>query len=539
MVNTDVLVIGGGGAGLRAAIAAAQSGARVLMVSQSRVGYGNNTAIAFGNMCAIVTPEDSPQAYLKDTILAGRYINDPRLVALLADKSANQVSDLEHLGVSFVRKEGELEIGLVPGHSYPRRVSAVKKGLGFSLPLRATAEAIGVSFLEGIFITKLVNEGGIRGAIGIDIDGVTFVIEAKAVILAAGGLGQVYLNTTNAASTTGDGYALAYETGAVLQDMEMVQFYPTATVEGTTKQIVLYEFIVHQAGGIIRNIDGEDVLEKYGLNNPGIMTRDRLARAMMTELVEGRDTGGALAMDLSNIKRDVVGKVQSLLPKRAQTSQANSIPVAPAAHFQMGGIRIDDACKTSIDGLFGAGEVCGGVHGANRLGGNSLTDIFVFGERAGMKAASWALEQPQTSISEPLIKAECKRLLSIANNTGKNRLQEIRHRLKSTMWLKSGIIRSNQSLSEALADIEQLRHHLVSAQITEVGGLIKAVKIRNMINVSEMIIRSALLRTESRGAHFRTDYPEKNDERWLGNIYIRKGKQNMLLKYSSLTAPPT
>lgn len=529
-MNTDVLVIGGGGAGLRAAIAAAKHGVKVVLVSQSRAGYGNNTAIAAGNMCVVIKPEDSPEAYLKDTISAGRFINDQKLVELLAEGSTQQVFELAQLGIAFRRNDGELIVSAVPGHSYHRCVAAVKKGVGFTLPLRAASVACGVELVEGMLVTRLIGEGRIQGAIGIDVDGNVFVINSKAVVLASGGLGQLYSRTSTATGTTGDGYALAYEAGASLQDMEMVQFYPTGTAAGAKSQIILYEFIVGQMGGTIRNAIGEDILEKYGLRDPSHMTRDRLARAMMTELIRGRDIQGALALDLSNVPKEAMRQVQDLLPTRIRASDKVTLSVTPVAHFQMGGIKIDEDCSTSLPGLFAAGEVCGGVHGANRLGGNSLTEIFVFGKRAGLSAASKALETPPAKIRLKQIEPELQRIRTLVSQDGECLLEDGLRQIKRTMWLKAGIIRSDTSLSEALVDLQQIRYGLGKARVTGPRQLIEAIRLANMVTVAEMIIRSALLRTESRGAHYRTDYPEENNGQWLSNIVICKKDDAMVLE---------
>lgn len=529
-IDSDVLIIGGGGAGLRAAIAASQKGTRVLLVSHPRAGYGNNTAIAFGYMSVVINPDDSTQAYMKDTISAGCLINNRKLVESLAVGSVNQVRDLEQLGITFVKKDGQLAVNLVPGHSYPRTIAAVNKGLGFTVPLRVKAEALGVKFLEGVSITKLVNGAAIKGAIGINNKGVHFVIEAKAVILATGGLGQLYANSSNAISATGDGYALAYEIGAFLQDMEMVQFYPTATTEGNVKKIVLYESIVAREGAIIRNSDGEDVLQRHGLTDPRSMTRDRLARIVMNELIEGRHIEGSLMLDLSNLSSDALNRVQQILPKRVKTHSRNNVLVTPVAHFQMGGITIDDNCRTGIDGLFAAGEVCGGIHGANRLGGNSLTEIFVFGEKAGIKAAEEALKRRNPGILKKEIDAECKRLSLLANNRGDCRLNEIESELKNVMLRKSGIIRSRQSLNEALVDIEQCRKYFDKAMVRGPKDVLDAIRLNNMLTVSEIIVRSALMRNESRGAHFRADYPEQDDQKGIIKVVIRKKNQAMNIR---------
>ncbi len=529
-VTTDVLVIGSGGAGLRASIAAAEQGAAVLLVSQSRVGYGNNTVMAGGIMCAVVEPEDSPEIYLRDTVLGGRFINDQGLVETMAGDSLRQVHELSSLRVTFSRHDGELVVSSLPGHTYPRGVGAVQKGPGLTLPLRDRAQACGVAFAEGVLVTRLIVEGNrLQGAVGIDSQGRVMVINAKTAVLASGGLGQLYLRTSTAAGTTGDGYALAYEAGVPLQDMEMVQFYPTSTTTGAENWIVIYEFALGRAGGTIRNSWGEDILEKHGLRDTALLTRDRLSQVMMTELIEGRGIQGALTLDLTALSEDALEKVRGLLPASVAAEDKRTFLVTPAAHFQMGGVRIDKDSRTGLNGLFAAGEVCGGVHGANRLGGNSLTEIFVFGEKAGRLAAKTAQEAGKVALSQVQVDAELQRLRSMVSRKGSANLDKLRHRLRNLMWLKAGIVRSQQSLQEVLADSEDIRHRLEGAAVTELKQLMTAVKLDNMLTVAEMISRSALLRTESRGAHYRTDYTEENGAEWLKNVVISKKGSTMAL----------
>jgi len=536
-INTDVLVIGGGGAGLMAAIAAAQKGSKVLLASYSRVGYSNNTAIAAGYMCVVTKPDDSMQAYFRDVMSAGCLINNRKSVELLAVGAINQIYDLEQLGVSFVREDGELAVASVPGHSYPRRVFVVNKGLGFTIPLRVKAESLGVSFLEGVLITRLIKGESIKGAMGINNKGVLFVIEAKAVVIATGGLGQLYSNTSNAARATGDGYALAYKAGATLQDMEMVQFYPTATTIGTTKQVLLYEFIVGEEGAFIRNSKNEDIIQKYGLTNPMNRTRDKLARAMMTEIIEKRHIGGSLLLDLSNTSDKALNRIQQYLPKQVRTHSRNNVMMTPVAHFQMGGISIDDNCRTSIDGLFAAGEVCGGTHGANRLGGNSLTEIFVFGGKAGRKAGEEFMKRRKSGITEKEIDTECQSIHSLSSNRGDCQLNELKSELKTIMWGKAGIIRNRQSLNEALVDIKRISESLNKTMVMGPKDLLDIIILGNMLTVSEMVVRSALMRNESRGAHFRVDYPQQNNEQWLSNVIVSKKHQAIILSNTKIQVP--
>ncbi|MEK7847399.1 MAG: FAD-binding protein, partial [Chloroflexota bacterium] len=377
-VSAPVLIIGGGGAGLRAAIAAGQSGAAgVVLASKSRPGYGNNTAIAGGAFAAATgwrDPLDNPKAHARDTVTGGRFVNDQALVATVARGGERQVRDLEAFGVHF-RKEGDkILIARAPGHSHARHVYGEHRiGTDFSLPLRAQAEGCGARFLEGAFITRLLERGGrVVGALAVDRAGEPLVLQAAVTILACGGLGQLYLHTNNAAGTTGDGYALAYQVGLPLRDMEFVQFYPTALGEWGSRTLI-YEAFVFSGGAIIRNSRGEDVRVRHGLQDPMLFTRDRLARAMITEIREGRAVDGKLTLDLTPVPPDTLAKLVSLLPGEERDRRA--FPVAPTTHFAMGGVEIDPSAHTAREGLLACGEVCGGVQGANRLGWNALTEV--------------------------------------------------------------------------------------------------------------------------------------------------------------------
>ncbi|MGD9077447.1 MAG: FAD-binding protein, partial [Desulfobacteraceae bacterium] len=300
-VSCDVLVIGGGGGGLRAAIEARERGADVLVVSKSRVGYGNNTYVSKAAFSATGwgDPEDGPQVHLKDTVIGGRFLNDQNLVALMAEQAGSQVPFLEKCGVIFWKKEGKVRVAKAAGHSFARHVHAARRvGSELILPLKAYAKRIGVRFGDRVFVTKLLSSGDrIAGAFGVTENGVFQVFAAQCVILATGGFANVYLHTNNAPGITGDGQALAYELGLPIKDMEFVQFYPTATGK-LGRSILLYEVFVLGAGAKLKNAKGEDIIEKHGLSDPMVLTRDRLARAIMGEIAKGLDVEGGVIMDL-------------------------------------------------------------------------------------------------------------------------------------------------------------------------------------------------------------------------------------------------
>ena len=531
-VTTDVLVIGGGGAGLRAAIEARERGAEVLLVSTSRAGYGNNTAKAGGAFAAATgwrDAKDNPDVHFRDTVLGGRYMNDQRLVQVMAEHAAQQIADLERFGVNFRKFEGKIWVTGAPGHSYPRHVIADSGiGAGLSVPMRKYALNAGVATREDVLITRLlVKDKAVVGAMSLDERGSVFIFHARSIILAAGGLGQVFLRTNNAATATGDSYWLAYEAGLALKDMEFMQFHPTALGRYGQRGL-LYEAFVARAGGILKNNRGEDVLKRHGMDDPTAVTRDMLARAIMLEVIEGRGVGGGVILDLSGVPQERLERMQRLLPAPSRTKR--TFTVAPTAHFFMGGVNIDEGCQTGLEGLYAAGEACAGVHGANRLAGNAISEILVFGTIAGENAARRVLSMKAAPpVDQALVSQEVERLNILASARGTEDIRELRQSLKQTMWYKGGVVKSGQGLGEALKEIAALKERWQSVAVSSHSELCEALQLQAMLGVSEMICRAAQHRTESRGAHYRSDYPEENNREWLKNIVIQKQGDRMVL----------
>ena len=531
IVSCDVLVIGGGGSGLRAAIEARERGADVLVVSKSRVGYGNNTYMSKAAFSATGwgDPKDSPQVHLKDTVIGGRFLNNQKLVALMAEQAGSQVPFLEKCGVIFWKKEGKVGVAKAAGHSFARHVHAKSRvGGELILPLKAYAKNIGVRFGDKVFVTKLFSSGGrIAGASGLTENGIFQSFEAPCVILATGGFANVYLHTNNAPGITGDGQALAYELGLPIKDMEFVQFYPTATGK-LGHSILLYEVFVLGAGAKLKNAREEDILEKHGLTNPMGLTRDRLARTIMWEIAEGLDVEGGVIMDLSPIPEAKMARLGPLFPSKRSVDRKSFI-VSPTTHFCMGGGTIDKNAETSVPGLFAAGEVGVGIHGANRLAANALCEVFTIGQIAGRAAAQrlGEMEAQKTLLDE--IAAEKARLESLFFH-GRQGLKTLSRLLKEVMWQKAGIVRHQGSLEEVLQRIEAFRSLHSKPQVTNWAQLIRYLEFQNMLLVSEMVCRAALLRTESRGSHYRSDYPAEDNDHWLKNIVLRKGDRGMGLE---------
>ena len=536
VIRTDVLVIGGGGAGLRASIEAHEQSAEVLLVSHSRAGYGNNTSISGGGFAAVLSsskdsagPEDRCEWHLEDTITGGYFLSNQELVELMVRGAEPQVRQLRRFGVSFSTPQ-ELpwvKLSVDPGHRRSRMVYGQHAfGTDFTFPLRRYALSCGVKFLEGVLITRLLlQEEQVVGAMGVDTRGQVLVLLAAAVVLASGGLGQLYLRNDNAAGTIGDGYALAYEAGATLMDMEFVQFYPLSL--GSGNPAVFYECLLG-AGGKLVNKFGEDILARHDLVHPRQLTRDRLSRAMAKEVAEGRGFGPSLLLDLGDISAEKLRVLQPILPKAVRGGRRRCW-VAPTAHFQMGGVRINERAETSISGLYAAGEVCAGLHGANRLSGNALTELWVFGSLAGREAARRARETGRVRAAPGLISDEVRRLQKIASSPGEERPELLHRQLKELMWDKVGLIREAPGLQQALEELISLEGRWRRSSVRDGRELQRVLKLGRGLRVSQMICRAALYRTESRGAHYRGDYPEQDDDKWLCNVLLSQKDGDMVL----------
>ena len=543
-ISSDVLIIGSGGAGSRAAIEVDDAGLKPLIVSKGLSFRSGCTGMAEGGYNAVfktVDKDDSIEAHMHDTLKGGSYLNDEKLVEILVNESPKRLIDLENYGALFDRQEsGEIDQRPFGGQSF-RRTCYQGDRTGAEL-LNALKEEIirrDIECIEEVMITSLVCEGTqVIGACGFDLkDSSLIYFQAKSTILASGGAGQLYPVTSNTFQKNGDGYAIAFRAGANLIDMEQIQFHPTGMVKPKTKRGILVTEAVRAEGGILLNKDGERFMSKYAPEKMELATRDVVARSIYQEIIEGKGTDdGGVYLDISHLDDDYIDeKLETMVLQFENVGvdiKHEPIEVAPTAHHFMGGLKINTDASTSLENLFGAGEVCGGVHGANRLGGNALADTQVFGKIAG-ESASKAAKQTDLKTNEEMVENEASRIEGIIKK-GTIKPQDFKNRIKNLMWEKVAIVREEKTLNEALGELLEMQKELDSLDVSEKKQynteLVTALEVINMVEICILTVKSAILRRESRGAHFRSDFPESLDE-WKKNIVINKNKIEFEARY--------
>src|ERR687885_225336 len=530
-LETGVLVIGTGGAGLRAAIELNELGHRVLLVGK-RPKMDAHTVLAAGGINAALgtmDPDDTWQIHAADTLKEGRSLGDPRAVEILCREAPQAIAELVKYGVPFAREADErLSQRYFGAHRY-RRTCFVGDYTGQEIirALVAEVDRRGVPILERVYITHLLTAGRrVNGALGFMLDNQREVIvHAGAVVLAAGGHIHIYRRSSSRRrENTGDGRALAFDVGATLADMEMVQFHPSGMVWPSELEGTLVTEAVRGEGGRLLNRYGERFMAHYDQERLELSTRDRVALANYTEIVEGRGTEhGGVWLDISHLP---AATIRSRLPRMLAQFAAVGVDithepmeVAPTAHYSMGGIRVEAATHaTYVPGLFAIGEVAAGVHGANRLGGNSLVELIVFGRRAGETAGRLAAAEGIPPLDEPAL--ERKRLANrhLADLDGTVQRALIGE-LQETMWRRAGVVRDATGLEQGLQQIEAIRRRADGAP-SGAPDLPAALDLRSMLLTAEATVQSALLRTESRGAHRRSDYPI-TDPGWQRTILVQ------------------
>jgi succinate dehydrogenase / fumarate reductase flavoprotein subunit len=551
----DVLIIGAGGAGLRTAIEALAQGATVGVVCKSLLGKAH-TVMAEGGIAAAmanVDEADNWRTHFRDTMRGGKFLNNWRMAQIHAQEAPERVRELELWGALFDRtSDGEILQRAFGGHTFKRLCHVGDRtGLEMIRTLQDRGVHLGVDVYMECAVTRLLKDGDrIAGAFGYWREqGRFIVLKAKSVVMATGGIGKAWRITSNSWEYTGDGMALAYDAGAELIDMEFVQFHPTGMVWPPGVQGILVTEAVRGEGGILRNAQGERFMERYDPKKMELSTRDVVARAIYTEVREGRGTehGGAY-LDISHKPAEYVKrKLPSMYHQFKELADVDitkePMEVGPTCHYMMGGIRVDaETAQSTVPGLFAAGEAAAGLHGANRLGGNSLSDLLVFGRRAGLAAADHAGQVGPPIVDEAQIENAARELLAPFERSEGESPYEIHHDLQEMMQNLVGIFRNEEDLMRGISEIEQLKDRAKRVQVTGSRlfnpGWHLGRDLKSMLTVSEAVARSALERKESRGAHSRIDYPDYDDTWGKQNNIIERDGDTMKITQSPTPEMP-
>ena len=578
VTNHDVLVIGAGGAGLRAAIEAASAGGvSVGLICKSLLGNAH-TVMAEGGVAAAmgnVDDRDNWKVHFADTMRGGQYLNNWRMAELHAKEAPARVKELEAWGAVFDRtKDGKILQRNFGGHRYPRLAhTGDRTGLEMIRTLQDHGIHQGIEvYMEQTVIALMKDDGRIAGCLSYDRERGRFrLFNAKAIVMATGGIGRAYKVTSNSWEYTGDGQALAYHAGATLVDMEFVQFHPTGMVWPPSVRGILVTEGVRGEGGVLRNKEGKRFMfddipanyknqtaddeeegwrytqgDKDARRPPELLTRDHVARCINREVRAGRGSPhGGVFLDIAWIKQrlpngaeHIKKKLPSMYHQFKQLADLDitetPMEVGPTTHYIMGGVMVEgDTQMSTVPGLFAAGEVAGGLHGANRLGGNSLSDLLVFGQRAGQFAAEYAKKTPQGKMNGEDVDRAAKQALEPFNRTaGTESPYQVQEDLQDLMQEKVGIVRVDAEMREALAGLEKLKARAATAVVKGNreynAGWHTSLDLPNLLTVSEAVTRCAIERKESRGGHFRDDFPEKDDGLGKVNLYIRKDSDGQM-----------
>jgi succinate dehydrogenase / fumarate reductase, flavoprotein subunit len=530
IASHDVVVVGAGLAGMRAAVEAARGGADVAVVSKLHPVRSHSGAaegginVALGNVA-----DDTVEGHTYDTVKGSDYLADQDAAAIMCEEAIDDIIQLENWGCFFSRLPNG-RIAQRPFGAAGRPRTAFAADITGHVLLHVMYEQLlrhKVKVYEEVFAVDLVMHGEDR-CIGVTgwnlVHGGIDTVLGKATILATGGVGRIYHGTTNAFACTGDGMAMAFRAGAPLKDMEFMQFHPT-TLKANG---VLITEGCRGEGGVLRNADGERFMKKYAPNAMELASRDVVSRAEWTEIMEGRGVDGCVLLDLTHlgaehIMRALPGSRELALDYAGVDAIDEPIPVRPGAHYMMGGVSTDVDGRTPIEGLYAAGEVaCVSVHGANRLGGNSLLETVVFGRRAGAHAAAAVAGEatPDAALATPTIERTQSRIDTLLNGTGP-RPDELRDHLADTMYENMGVFRTGEGIEKAVARVGELRSTFADGVTIDDKGMVfnndltYALEVEAMLEIADVMARNGVVRDESRGAHTRLDFPERDDANWL------------------------
>jgi len=548
----DVVVVGAGLAGMRAAIAAKEAGADVALVTKIHPVRSHSGAAQGGINAALGNEtDDSPENHTFDTVKGSDYIGDQDAIAVLCEEAPGEIIQLEHWGAIFSRHETTGKIAQRPfgGAGFPRTCySADVTGLVILHTLWTVCVKLDIPVYEEYFVTELIRDGSgnCAGVVAYDmIHGNIETIGAKAVVLATGGAGRVYRPSTNAHASTGDGMGMALAAGVPLKDMEFMQFHPTTLAANG----VLVTEGARGEGGYLLNKDGERFMTKYAPNKLELASRDVVSRAEATEILEGRGEDGCVFIDLRHLGAD---RIKERLPQIRELAIAfagvdpidTPIPIRPGAHYHMGGVHVDHwGAAPHMPGLYAAGEcACVSVHGANRLGGNSLLETVVFGRRAGVAAAQYTGTlggKPFTATNASAVDFERKTRALLDRTTGPFQ-HTLRDQLAGTMQEKVGVFRTGTELSAARETVLALRDQFKNVQVNDKGKTFNQALIHTwetgwLLDLAACMCEGAVTRTESRGAHSRTDFPERDDANWMKHTLSYLENDKIRLDYSEVT----
>ena len=547
MQTHDLLIVGAGLAGMRAAVAARSTMPHLDIAILSKVHpVRSHSVAAQGGINAALGENDSWEAHAFDTTKGGLYLGDQDAIEAMCQEAPGDILDLERMGVIFSRDErGRIAQRPFGGAGFPRTCYAADR-TGHAI-LHAMYEQLlkwGVKVYEEWYVTALiVEDGGCQGVIAWDlVHGGLHALTAKAVILATGGSGQVFLTSTNAVINTGDGMALGYRAGVPLKDMEFVQFHPT-TLKDTG---ILITEGARGEGGYLLNTHGERFMKRYAPEQMELAPRSTVSLAIGREILEGRGVDGCILLDLRHLGRarilDRLPQIRELAREFAGVDPVESpIPVRPGAHYQMGGVRTNAWGETDLRGLYGAGEcACVSVHGANRLGGNSLLETIVFGRRSGTRVAETVSGQALRVPSDQLLREEQERIRLLMSNSPGVRTWQVREELGRLLSQNFGIFRTTESMLQAQEGVRTLRQRARHVFIEDRGkvfntDLIQALELSALIDVAETIVAGAIAREESRGAHYRSDFPDRDDARWLKHTLAHRTPEGPSLSHQPVT----